>query len=381
MKKLLSVAAALLMLGGMCILPVSAAAPSLSKWHAIQDENAPNRTIATAAKGRITVTSNFQSDKEPGGCAVTCEEPVNLSDFEITFSLDQYTKCVDQYLAIGFSSAPNTTSLYGETEHPGFMLLLRPTDVPNEITCGEGLLTNWDSGRKKIRVGKSSFDPGSYFEGTVEASWTNVKFAVKRNSANDGYDVYINDKRVNNQNKWAFADDIAEVTGGKWYLQVAYKDGNYAPATFTIKTINGDAAVDKNASGTVSGSYGSTPDKPNTTVPESSAPVTPDDSSVPVSQPSVDPGESSAPEESSAPDEVSAPESTEPDSFEDVNSEDASESVASSTETAPVDNSQVEAGNLNGGVIALIVVGAVVVLAGAGAAVYFLVLKKKNTGK
>lgn len=69
-------------------------------------------------KGRITVTSNFQSDKEPGGCAVTCEEPVDLSHFEITFSLDQYTKCADQYLAIGFSSAPNTTSLYADTEHP-----------------------------------------------------------------------------------------------------------------------------------------------------------------------------------------------------------------------------------------------------------------------
>lgn len=50
MKKLLSAAAALLMLGGMCALPASAAAPSLSKWHAIQDEGAPNRTIAKAEK-------------------------------------------------------------------------------------------------------------------------------------------------------------------------------------------------------------------------------------------------------------------------------------------------------------------------------------------
>ena len=369
MKKLLSAAAALLMLGGMCALPASAAAPSLSKWHAIQDEGAPNRTIAKAEKGRITVTSNFQSDKEPGGCAVTCEEPVDLSHFEITFSLDQYTKCADQYLAIGFSSAPNTTSLYADTEHPGFMLLLRPTDEPNEISCGEGLLNNWDENRKKIRVGKSSFAPGSYFEGTVEASWTNVKLAVKRNSANDGYDVYINDKRVNNQNKWAFVDDIAAATGGKWYLQVAYKDGNYAPASFTIKTINGDAAVDKSASGNVSGSYGSTSADPTTPAPDSSVPATPDDPSAPEAQHFRDLKESA--------DTASA----DPSSPGNVNSSDASEPATSDTQTAPVDSSQAAPGGLSGGIIALIVAGVVVVLAGAGAAVYFLVIKKKKTAE
>ena len=389
MKKLLSAAAALLVLAQVCVLPAFAAAPALSKWHAIQDENAPNRTVATAEKGRITVTGNFKADKEPGGCAVTCEEPIDLADFEVTFSLDQYTKCADQYFAVGFSSAPNTDSLYGDTEHPGFMLMLRPTDTPNEITCGEGLLTNWDSSRKKIRVGKSSFEPGAYFEGTTEASWTNIRFAVKRNAAGDGYDVYINNRKINNQNKWAFVDDIAKVTGGKWYLQLVFKDGNYVPATFTVKTVNGEPAVDKNASGTVSGSWGSSPtpsvtDPPATTAPATKPSATKPSATAPSKAESSvsDPAAPVTPEESSAPapseeEPVSVPDSDGDASTDSSDPADPDDSAASDGGSVPVDNSHVDKGGLGGGVIALIIVGTVIVLAGAGAAVYFLVIKKK----
>ena len=384
MKKLLSAAAALLVLAQVCVLPAFAAAPALSKWHAIQDENAPNRTVATAEKGRITVTGNFKADKEPGGCAVTCEEPIDLADFEVTFSLDQYTKCADQHFAVGFSSAPNTDSLYGDTEHPGFMLMLRPTDTPNEITCGEGLLTNWDSSRKKIRVGKSSFEPGAYFEGTTEASWTNIRFAVKRNAAGDGYDVYINNRKINNQNKWAFVDDIAKVTGGKWYLQLVFKDGNYVPATFTVKTVNGEPAVDKNASGTVSGSWGSSPTPSVTDPPATTAPATKPSATAPskaessVSDPAapVTPVESSAPAPSEE-EPVSVPDSDGDASTDSSDPADPDDSAASDGGSVPVDNSHVDKGGLGGGVIALIIVGTVIVLAGAGAAVYFLVIKKK----
>lgn len=360
MKKLLSIAASLALLGSLCALPASAASvPSLSQWHAIQDEVAPNRTIATAQKGRLTVTSDFKSNKEPGGCAVICEVPVDLSDFEVTFSLDKYTPCADQYLGIGFSSAPLTDSLYADSEHPGFMLMLRPSDQPNTIVCAEGLVNNWDTRLKMIRVGKSSYDPGHYFEGTAEASWTNVKFSVKRNSTDDGYDVFINDKRINNENKWSFVDDIAAATDGKWYLQMVFKDGNYAPAAFTIKTINGAAAVEESADGTAPGSYSESEptDPPATSEPESTDPNSGDESAA-----ESTPDESDSSGSSSKPAEESS----------------AAGTGSSGGDTASTGGEPDGSGGLSGGVIALIVVGVVVVLAGAGVAVYFLVIKKKK---
>lgn len=254
MKKIVSTIVSLALLAGLFALPASAAAPAATDWFALQESVNPTHTKAEFKNGRVIVNS-IVNGSEPGMAKVFYTQPIDFDSFEVAFSLDNYTKCADQFISIGFINGGEDEMHLGSVSVPEFFMILRPTDLPTVIDCAQGLLVNYDTDRDMIRVGKSNFAPGVYFEGEVEASWTNVVFKVCRNDANTGYDVYINNKRVNNSNTWDFIDKIEAKTGSdKWYFYMGFKDGNYAPAQFTIKTINGEAAVDKSVSGMVQNS-------------------------------------------------------------------------------------------------------------------------------
>lgn len=255
MKKILSILSAVSLMAAMLVvaaIPASAASPAVSDWYAVQEVTCPTHTHAWFEKGRVNVES-IVNGSEPGAGTVIYTKPVDLDNFEVTFSLDSYTKCADQYIGMGFINKGTdlqANAALGSYVDPYFWLMLRPTEEATEIDCAQGLLANYDADRKKVRVGFSSFAPGVYFEGTTQASWSNVAFKVCRNDAGTGYDISINGKKVNNQNDWWFVDDIEKTTGSDdWYFFVQFKDGNYAPVKYTIKTINGQPAVDKSATG------------------------------------------------------------------------------------------------------------------------------------
>lgn len=250
MKKIVSLILALGLLASQLILPVSAAsAPKATDWYAVQETYNPTHTRAQFKDGRVVVNS-IVNGSEPGAATVIYTQPIDLDNFQVSFSLDNYVKCADQSLNIGFINGGEDELHLGTVSVPDFMALLRPTDLPTVISTAEGLLKNYDVDRDMLRPGKSSFVPGHYFEGEVEASWTNVVFKVTRNAANTGYDVFVNNKQINNQNTWSFVDMIEKKTGcDKWYFYITFKDGNYSPVQFTIKTINGQSAVDPSVSG------------------------------------------------------------------------------------------------------------------------------------
>ncbi len=255
MKKILSILSAVSLLVAMFVvaaIPSSAASPAVSDWYAVQEVTCPTHTHAWFEKGRVNVES-IVNGSEPGAGTVIYTKPVDLNNFEVSFSLDSYTKCKDQYIGMGFINKGTdlqANAALGSYVDPYFWLMLRPTEEATEIDCAQGLLANYDTDRKKVRVGFSNFAPGVYFEGTTQASWSNVVFKVCRNQADTGYEISINGKVVSNQNDWWFVDDIEETTGSDdWYFFVQFKDGNYAPVKYTIKTINGQPAVDKSATG------------------------------------------------------------------------------------------------------------------------------------
>ena len=254
MKKIVSIFLSLALMISLFVLPASAAAPAATDWFAIQETTAPTHTRAEFKNGRVIVNSIINGS-EPGAGKVVYTKPIDFNNFEVAFSLDNYTKCADQYLSIGFINGGENEIHLGEVSVPEFFMMLRPTDAATVIGCGEGLLRNYDTAKNMIRVGKSSYDPGHYFEGEVEAAWTNVVLKVCRNSANTGYDVYINNKRINNDNTWSFIDKIEAKTGcDKWYFYINFKDGDYRPMQFTVKTVNGEAAVAKSVTGMVQNS-------------------------------------------------------------------------------------------------------------------------------
>ena len=254
MKKIVSIFLSLALMISLFVLPASAAAPAATDWFAIQETTAPTHTRAEFKNGRVIVNSIINGS-EPGAGKVVYTKPIDFNNFEVAFSLDNYTKCADQFLSIGFINGGEDEIHLGEVAVPEFFMMLRPTDQATVIGCGEGLLRNYDTAKDMVRAGKSSYEPGHYFEGEIEAAWTNVVLKVCRNNANTGYDVYLNNKRINNDNTWSFIDKIEAKTGcDKWYFYVNFKDGDYLPVQFTIKTVNGEAAVDKSVTGMVQNS-------------------------------------------------------------------------------------------------------------------------------
>lgn len=255
MKKFLSILSAVSLLAAMLVvaaIPASAASPAVSDWYAVQETNCPTHTHAWFEKGRVNVES-IVNGSEPGAGTVIYTKPVDLDNFEVSFSLDSYTKCADQYIGMGFINKGTDlleNAALGSYVDPYFWLMLRPTDEATVIDHAQGLLANYDTDRKKVRIGFSNFAPGAWFEGESNASWSNVVFKVCRNDAGTGYDISLNGKKINNQNDWWFVDDIEKTTGSSdWYFFVQFKDGNYAPVKYTIKTVNGQPAVDKSATG------------------------------------------------------------------------------------------------------------------------------------
>ncbi|MBP3937142.1 MAG: hypothetical protein IK954_06125 [Clostridia bacterium] len=260
MKKLVTLAISLVLLFGLCAMPASAdeAVPAATDWFACQDIAAPTHSVVTAKNGRIIVESVDKGSAMPGAGAVWYTQPIDFDNFEVSFSLDQYTKCRDQYFGIYFVNGGTSMQTgINDTPDPYFLHLLRPTDLATVIGTGEGLIYNYDQDRDMIRVGKSSFGAGQWLEGEMEASWTNVVYSVSKRADGNGYDVKINGKLVNpaEQNKWTFIDKIEAKTGcSDWYVGFGFKDGDYGACKFTIKTINGHAAVDPSASGYIQNS-------------------------------------------------------------------------------------------------------------------------------
>lgn len=260
MKKLAMLAMSLVLLIGLCLVPASAAdaVPAATDWFACQDVGAPTHSVVTAKNGRIIVESVDKGTAMPGAGAVWYTQPIDFDSFEVTFSLDQYTKCRDQFFGIYFVNGGTSMQTgIADTPDPYFFHLLRPTDLATVITTGEGLIVNYDVDRDMIRVGKSGFGAGAWLEGEVDASWTNVKYTVRKSESGKGYDVLINDKLINKSenNKWEFIDKIEAKTGSsEWYVGFSFKDGDYNAAKFTIKTINGKEAVDKSVSGYIQNS-------------------------------------------------------------------------------------------------------------------------------
>ncbi len=260
MKKLVILAMSLALLLGLCAMPVSAAntVPAATDWFACQDLGAPTHSVVTAKNGRIIVESVDKGSAMPGAGAVWYTQPIDFDNFEVSFSLDQYTKCRDQYFGIYFVNGGTSMQTgINDTPDPHFVHLLRPTDLATVIGTGEGLVYNYDTDRDMIRVGKSSFAAGQWLEGEMDASWTNVVYSVSKRSGSAGYDVKLNGKLVNaaEQNKWEFIDKIEAKTGcSDWYVGFCFKDGDYNACKFTIKTINGKSAVDPSASGYIQNS-------------------------------------------------------------------------------------------------------------------------------
>ena len=261
MKKFLILAMSVVLLISTGLMPVSAAnaVPKATDWFACQDLGAPTHSVVTAKNGRIIVESVDKGTAMPGAGAVWYTQPIDFDNFEVTFSLDKYTKCYDQYFGIFFVNGGTSMQTgINDTPDPYFVHLLRPTDLATVISTGEGLIYNYDQDRDMIRVGKSSFGAGQWLEGEMDASWTNVVYSVrKRTGGSAGYDVLLNGKVVNaaEQNKWEFIDKIEAKTGcSDWYVGFCFKDGDYNACKFTIKTINGQAAVDTSVSGYIQNS-------------------------------------------------------------------------------------------------------------------------------
>ncbi len=261
MKKLVILAMSLVLLIGMGLAPVSAAdaVPAATDWFACQDLGAPTHSVVTAKNGRIIVESVEKGTAMPGAGAVWYTQPIDFDNFEVSFSLDKYTKCKDQYFGIYFVNGGTSMQTgINDTPDPFFCHLLRPTDLATVIGTGEGLIYNYDQDRDMIRVGKSTFGAGQWLEGEMDASWTNVVYSVrKRTGGSAGYDILLNGKVVNaaEQNKWEFIDKIEAKTGcSDWYVGFCFKDGDYNACKFTIKTINGQAAVNPSVSGYIQNS-------------------------------------------------------------------------------------------------------------------------------
>ncbi len=258
----MTVSMAVLVLLCTLVLPVFAGgttepnpAPAATDWYAIQEGYDPTQTRAEFSNGRIVVNSVETEEKEPGSATLVYTKPVDLRDFTVSFSLDAYEPCADQYISIGFINK-GTDLHYGPSasENPNFCMLLRPTQWPTVVDCAQGVLVNFDTDRNAVRVGKSSFVPGFFFETYATAPWSNVVFRVCDNGFG-GFDVYINGRRINNVNDWWFINNIENKTGSEdWYFYIKFKDGAYSPAQFTIKTLNGQTAVDPAVSGAVQNS-------------------------------------------------------------------------------------------------------------------------------
>jgi hypothetical protein len=258
----MTVSMAVLVLLCTLVLPVfaggtsePASAPAATDWYAIQEGYDPTQTRAEFSNGRIVVNSVETEEKEPGSATLVYTKPVDLRDFTVSFSLDSYVPCADQYISIGFIN--KGTDLHygpGASENPNFCMLLRPTQWPTVVDCAQGLLVNFDTDRNAVRVGKSNFVPGFFFETYATAPWSNVVFQVCDNGFG-GFDVYINGRRINNVNDWWFINNIEDKTGSDdWYFYIKFKDGEYSPAQFTVKTLNGQTAVDPAVSGAVQNS-------------------------------------------------------------------------------------------------------------------------------
>ncbi len=230
-------------------------APAATDWYAIQEGYDPTQTRAEFKDGRIVVNSVETEEKEPGSALLLYTQPVDLNNFEVSFSLDSYVPCADQYISVGFVNK-GTELYYGTSasQDPHFCLLLRPTEWPTMIDCAQGLLVNFDTNRNVVRPGSSNFVPGFYFDTYASAPWSNVVFRVCGNGFG-GYDVYINNHRINNDNDWWFINNIEDKTDSDdWYFYIKFKDGEYSPAQFTVKTLNGQMAVDSAVSGPVQNS-------------------------------------------------------------------------------------------------------------------------------
>ncbi len=230
-------------------------APAATDWYAIQEGYDPTQTRAEFKDGRIVVNSVETEEKEPGSALLLYTQPVDLNNFEVSFSLDSYVPCADQYISVGFVNK-GTELYYGPSasQDPHFCLLLRPTEWPTMIDCAQGLLVNFDTNRNVVRPGSSNFVPGFYFDTYASAPWSNVVFRVCGNGFG-GYDVYINNHRINNDNDWWFINNIEDKTDSDdWYFYIKFKDGEYSPAQFTVKTLNGQMAVDSAVSGPVQNS-------------------------------------------------------------------------------------------------------------------------------
>lgn len=242
-------------------LPVSAGgttpveAPAATDWFAIQEGYDPTQTRAEFKDGSIVVSSVETEEKEPGSATLVYTKPVDLRDFTVSFSLDAYEACADQYISIGFIN--KGTDLHygpGASEDPNFCLLLRPTQWPTVVDCAQGLLVNFDTDRNAVRLGHSNFAPGFFFETYATAPWSNVVFRVCDNGFG-GFDVYINGRRINNVNDWWFINNVEYKTGSEdWYFYIKFKDGAYSPAQFTVKTLNNQKAVDPAVTGMVQNS-------------------------------------------------------------------------------------------------------------------------------
>lgn len=259
MKKIITCVMSLALLMSLCVMPATAAnaVPAATDWFACQDLAAPTHSVVTAKNGRIIVESVEKGSAMPGAGAVWYTQPIDFDNFEVSFSLDKYTKCRDQYFGIYFVNGGTSMQTgINDTPDPCFVHLLRPTDLATVIGTGEGVLYNYDVDRDMIRVGKSSFTPGQWLEGEMDASWTNVVYSVRKR-ADAGYDVLINGKVVNaaEQNKWEFIDKIEAKTGcTDWYVGFSFKDGDYGACKYTIKTINGQSAVDPSVEGYIQNS-------------------------------------------------------------------------------------------------------------------------------
>ncbi len=396
MKKILSILSAVSLLAAMLVvaaIPVSAASPAVSEWYAVQETTCPTHTHAWFEKGRIKVES-IVNGSEPGAATILYTTPIDMDNFEISFSLDKYVKCPDQYIAMGFINKGTNLieeAALGAWSDPFFHLMLRPTDEANVIDHPQGLLANYDVERKKIRVGHSNFAPGLWFDGSSKASWSNVVFKVAKNTTGEGYDVSINGEIINKaeQNKWTFVNDIEKATGSdKWYFFVQYKDGNYAPASYTIKTINGQPAVDKSATGFMKNSLLLEGEKvadgvnnaPTTTKPaDKTTTAKPDDNKTTTAKPddnkTTAAGTGTTDTTNPSGTDVTDPSGT--DVTDPSSGEDTSPTVPNSGTQAD-DNDQQTDGDKGGSLTWLWIVLGVVVVAGAGVAIALVVMRKKK---
>ena len=89
MKKILSILSAVSLLAAMLVVaavPVSAASPAVSEWYAVQETTCPTHTHAWFEKGRIKVES-IVNGSEPGAATILYTTPIDMDNFEISFSL------------------------------------------------------------------------------------------------------------------------------------------------------------------------------------------------------------------------------------------------------------------------------------------------------